>query len=343
MSRRNLILTLALIAQVMLILLITTLRAPSSSAGAGPLLGDTQTADITRLVIQDKEGKRIELARQAESWTLPQYDDFPADAGRITPFLDKLIGVRTSRLIARTPASHERLQVSAGNYVRRIEITRAGGATQTVWMGASAGGSATYVRVDGSDEVYLADGLSSFDAGVEATSWINTTYLQVAQDQVNTLTLSNANGLFEFEKDASGAWTMKGLSAGETLDAAKVTELLSRLSFLNMARPLGKTARPEYGLDAPAATITVTLKQENASPKPIVLRIGAQDASDNTYAVSSSESPYIVRVSNFTVESFVTRGRQDFLVSPPTPTATPGEAPGEAPGETPTATPTPIP
>jgi hypothetical protein len=141
--------------------------------------------------------------------------------------------------------------------------------------------------------------------------------------------------VFDFEKDAAGAWTMKGLNAGETLDATKVADLLSRLSFLNMTRPLGKTAKPEYGLDAPAATITVTLKQENASPKPVVLRVGAQDASDNAYAVSSSESPYIVRVSSFTVEQFVTRSRQDFLATQPTPT--PGEA---APGE---ASPTPAP
>ncbi len=339
MSRRNLILTIALIAQVMLILLIPTLRAPGSSAGAGPLLGQTQSGDISRIAIQDKDGKRVELARQGESWTLPQYDDFPADSGRVTPFVDKLAGVRTSRLIARTPASHERLQVGANNYVRRIELTLASRGRQTLLMGTSAGGSATHVRLDGSDEVYLADGLSSFDAGVEASNWINTTYLQVAQDQVNTLTLSNANGTFEFEKDAAGAWTMKGLNAGETLDAGKVTDLLSRLSFVSMTRPLGKTAKPEYGLDAPAATITATLKQENASPKPIVLRIGAQDTGDNTYAVSSSESAYLARVNSFTVESFVTRTRQDFLVAPPT--ATPSEAtPAEA---EPTATPTAIP
>lgn len=335
MNQRNLILTVALIAQVMLILLITTLRAPGSSAAAGPLLGEMKAADITRLAIQDKEGRRIELARQGDAWTLPQQDDFPADAARVTPFLDKLTGIRASRLIARTPASHERLQVAAGNYVRRIELTRADGGSRTLFMGTSAGGSAVHVRLDGADEVYLADGLTSFDAGVEASNWINTTYLQVAQDQVSTLTLANANGVFAFEKDSAGAWTMQGLNAGETLDPAKVTDLLSRLSFVSMTRPLGKTAKPEYGLDTPATTITVTLKQENASPKPIVLRIGAQDASDNAYAVSSSESPYIVRVSSFTVEPFVTRSRQDFLAAQPAPT--PGEA---APDE---ATPTPAP
>ncbi|MCS7061263.1 MAG: DUF4340 domain-containing protein [Anaerolineae bacterium] len=341
MNRRNLILTVALIAQVMLILLITTLRTPSATAGAGPLLGETKSADISRLTIQDREGKRIELSRQGEGWVLPQYDDFPAETNRVTPFLDKLTGIRTGRLIARTATSHDRLQVAANNYARRIELTLANNRTQVLFIGTSAGGSAVHVRVEGSDEVYLADGLTSFDAGVEASSWINTTYLQVPQEQVNALTLTNANGTFEFEKDASGAWTMKGLAGGETLDASKVTELVSRLSFLNMNRPLGKTAKPEYGMETPTAVVTVTLKQENASPKPIVLRIGAQDTTDNTYTISSSESPYYVRANSFTVESFVSRRRQDFLVAPPTPTPTVEATPAATreTGATPTITP----
>jgi len=321
MNRRNLILTIALIGQMLLILLIATLRPPSATANAGPLLGETQSADITRLAIQDKNGQRIEIARAGDIWTLPQFDDFPADAGRITPFLDKLTGIRTGRLIARTAASHDRLQVAPANYARRVELTLSNGDQRALFIGSSAGGSAVHVRLDGADEVYLADGLSSFDAGVEASSWINTTYLQVAQDQVNTVTLANANGVFEFEKDAGGAWTMKGLSAGETLDAAKITDLLSRLSFVSMTRPLGKTLKAEHGLQPPAATVTVTLKQENASPKPIALRIGARDEATSAYAVQSSESPYVVQVSSFTVEPFIQRARQDFLVPPPTPTA----------------------
>ena len=320
MNRRNLILTITLIAQAFLILLIVTLQPPGASANAGPLLGETQSADVTQLAIQDKNNARIEIARAGEGWVLPHFDDFPADAGRINPFLEKLIGIRTGRLIARTAASHDRLQVSPSNYARRVELTLSNGNKQTLFIGSSAGGSAVHVRLDGADEVYLADGLSSFDAGIEASSWINTTYLQVAQDQVNNIILANTNGQFEFEKDADGAWEMKGLSADEKLDAAKVTELLSRLSFVSMTRPLGKTLKAEYGLQPPAATVTVTLRQENASPKPIVLRIGAQDTATSAYAVQSSESPYFVQVSSFTVEPFIQRARQDFLIPPPTPT-----------------------
>ncbi len=53
------------------------------------------------------------------------------------------------------------------------------------------------------------------------------------------------------------------------------------------------------------------------------LRVGAKDDEDNSYVVSSSESPYYVRVSNYTVKDFVERTRDDFLEQPPTPTPEP--------------------
>jgi hypothetical protein len=50
-----------------------------------------------------------------------------------------------------------------------------------------------------------------------------------------------------------------------------------------------------------------------------VRRVGTQDAGDLSYVVDSSESPYYVRVSEFTVKDFVEKAREDFLVVPPTP------------------------
>ena len=318
MNRRNLFLTVALVVQVMLILLIVTLRTPSASATAKPLFEPLQAADITQLVIQDHDGKRIELAKQNGEWTLPQSDGFPADAAKVTPFLDKLVGIRTDRLIARTSASHDRLQVAPANFARRVEIKSGNGASRVLLIGSSPTGSAVHIRLDGSDDVYLTDSLTSYDANVEASNWINTSYLTVTQDNLGAVTIANANGTFEFEKGADSAWTMKGLAAGETFDAAKLTDLVTRLSTVNMTRPLGKTIKPEYGLEPPTATVTLVLTQTNTSSKPIELRIGAKDATNSAYTIGSTESPYYVQVSSYTVEEFVTRTRQDFLTLPPT-------------------------
>ncbi|MCL5997862.1 MAG: DUF4340 domain-containing protein [Chloroflexi bacterium] len=321
MNRRNLILLATLLAQVVLILLLATWRAPAASGAAKPLLENVTAAGITQLAIQDQDGNRIELARSGDGWVLPQSDDYPVVTATVSALLDKLVGIQTGRLIANTATGFDRLQVSDSNYVRRVELKLADGGTRTLFVGSSPSGGAVHVRLDGANGVYLTDSLSSADAGTDAASWIDTAFFTVTLDQLSTVTLANQNGTFTFEKEGSD-WKMKGLAAGEELDAQKVTDLLTPLSALTMRRPLGKTLKPEYGLQPPSATITLTAKSDAASPVPKVLTIGALDATDSTYAAGASGSAYYARVSSVSVGSLVTSSKQDFLKLPPTPEAT---------------------
>jgi hypothetical protein len=325
MNRRNQLLAGALFVQLVIILLVTTLRAPASSSAGKPLFDGLKSSDVTRLALQDAKGRQIELAKQGDAWVLPQSDDFPADAARITAFLDKLAKVQTGRLIARTASSYARLQVADDNFVDRVDFTLANGSSHTLLVGSSPAGGDVHVRGDGAAEVYLTDAIGPSDPSPEASAWITTTYLTANSDDVNAFTLSNHNGTFAFAKNDLGSWTFKGLAAADQFDPSRLTELLPAISSLNMTSPLGKTPKPEYGLDAPGAIVTVTLKSQATSVKPLVLRVGAKDAAGNSYVVSSSESPYIVRVDSYSVENLVTRTQQDFLK--PQPTAAPQATP----------------
>jgi hypothetical protein len=137
------------------------------------------------------------------------------------------------------------------------------------------------------------------------------------------LTLENANGRFEFEKDEAGAWTMTDLAADETLSENNVNSLASRVSSLRMLRPLGKTEQDDYGLKEPNAVVTVETRDDEGNTKTYTIRVGAKDDEDNSYVVISSESPYHVRVSEYTVRDFVEKARDGFLELPPTPTPEP--------------------
>src|SRR5690349_1064294 len=106
MNRRNEILVAALVVQVILIVLLTTLRAPAASVSGKPLFAGLKATDITQLTVQSKDGKRVDLARKDNNWVLTQNDDFPADNTKVIAFLDKLVKVDTGRLIAQTAGSY---------------------------------------------------------------------------------------------------------------------------------------------------------------------------------------------------------------------------------------------
>ncbi len=336
MKRRNQILAGLLGAQIILIVLVFLPRVLPAQNQSGPLLGTLQASDIVKLTIRDKEGQTLTLAKQGTEWSLPEFENYPADGEKITPFLDKLIGVKTDVLATSTASSLKRLQVADDDFVRKIELQGADGNVHTLYLGTASGGGANHVRLAGQDNVYVARGINSFEAATAVASWIDTTYLSVSQNNLLSATIENAQGKFEFTNQGN-TWTMKNLPGGQQLDQTKVPVMLARLGSLTMVRPLGKEAKPEYGLDKPSATVTVVVSETN-STRVYTLKVGAQDGEGN-YAVISSDSTWYVRVASFNVEEFVNANAETFLVQPtptpegalpPTPEATPTIAATEA-------------
>jgi hypothetical protein len=153
----------------------------------------------------------------------------------------------------------------------------------------------------------------------------------VPQSDVVAMTLRNAEGQFAFAKGPDGKWSLQGLTQGEAADTESAQRLLSSASYVTLARPLGKTEDPAFGLGRPGAVVTLVANAEGGQ-KTYTLTIGSQDPNDKTYVIKSSESPYFVRVMETGVKDLVEKKREGFLAAPPT--AEPGAAP-VAPAPTP--------
>ena len=318
MNRRNRILAALLAAQIVIAALVFVPRLIPTSAGGAPLFGTLKTTDIVGFTVQDTTGSSVEVSKQNEAWVLPASDNYPANQSDIESFLDKVVAIKTDALVTRTSASHKQLQVADDTYARRVDLKLADGSTRTLLIGSASGASASYVRAGGQDAVYLAPNVASYSVGVNASGWVSSSlYLSFAQDKVTAVTLQNAQGSWNFTQDAQKQWTMAGLAAGDKFNPDSVTTLLATLSNVAMLQPLGKANKPEYGLDKPQAVIALTLQDSiTATAKTITLSVGAKDPKDNSYVVFSSESPYYVRVAQFTVEGLVAKKRDDFMATP---------------------------
>lgn len=326
MSKRNQILAGILLAQVLLAVFVLWPRSAPASAGA-PLFADFEASDVTSLKISDQDKNMVELKKLGSDWVLADADSFPVDASKVTPILDKIAAIGTNRLVTRTSDSHKRLQVAADDFLRKVEFTLSSGAAHTLFIGSAPGTRATHVRADQQSEVFLASDLSSYEVGAQETSWIKTTYVSITQTEMIGLTVTNITGTLQFSKDVSGAWMLDVLPAGAALDTGAVTSLVSQAANVTLLKPLGKQAKPEYGLDKPQAIVTARVKSGDQPITTLTLTIGAKDPTDNSYYVKSSASEYIVKVSEYSVRDFVTKTAQDF-VQPPTPTPAPNTTPG---------------
>ena len=321
MIRRNQILGAILVVQLIVSVLIFVLPGRASTTVDKPLLESYKAADVTQIALRDKDGGQLQLAKKEAGWVLPASDDFPVEASKVSAFLDKLATVQTTRLIATTPASHARLQVADDDFTRRVDLTAGSATSRTLFIGSQSS-NATHVRVAGSDSVYLTDKLTSFDANIEAANWINTQYYTLTQDNLIKVSIGNISGTLTFERTPMNTWKLDQLAAGQNFDVEKFTSLLGRLANVSMTKPLGKTARPEYGLDKPGAMVTFTLKGDELSAAPIDLVVGKKDATADAYAIKISTSPYVVQVNGFTVADLMTLTPTSFALAATTPPTT---------------------
>jgi hypothetical protein len=322
MNKPNQILAVALVVQIALAAFVLWPK-PAASGSSSPLWPNFKAADVTSLTLSSSTGDKVTLAKNGDNWVLPEADDFPADATKVTPLLEKIEKVKTNRLVTQTEGSQARLKVAANDFNNLVEVKLKDGSSHKLYLGSSAGASATHVRADDHPEVYLTGELSSYDASPLPSTWINPLYFTVPQTATTGLTLENANGTFEFEKEGE-KWTMQGLTADETFNENNFTSLFSQATGINMLKPVGKTEDASFGLDKPQAVVTL-----KTADKTYTLSVGAKDDKDNTYVVKSSESPYYVRVNEGIVQNFIEKKRDDFLQAPPTaePTAEATPAP----------------
>jgi hypothetical protein len=320
-TRLNRILIGVLIVQLIVAALVFLPRTLSSQAEVEALLPGLDAEQVTALTITSGEGESITLAKKDGAWVVASAGDYPTVEGDVPAFLDKVAAIQTSRLVTETPGSHKRLGVAEDDYERLVKIEADDGSTYQLYIGSSPSFGVVHVRVEGEDEVYLTPELSAQDAGTRATDWVDSTYVDLPSEEVTAFALENRQGSFGFAKEGE-AWTMIGLAEGEVLNDSAVETLLNRATRVTLQQPLGTEEEAAYGLGDPNAVVTLATADGRYT-----LRVGAQDAEDNSYVVAWSESPFYVRVGEFAVRDLVEKTRDD-LLQQPTPTPEPEATPG---------------
>ncbi|MGL4648625.1 MAG: DUF4340 domain-containing protein, partial [Caldilineaceae bacterium] len=213
------VLALLLVVQVGIIALLYGPQVLGRSADdeattAAPLLPALDPATIERLSLQGDDDT-LSLSRDgSDGWVLPDAGNYPVLAATVTQLISDVIALDTSRLVATTAASHARLRVDDANPIRRVDLGLSSGLTETVFIGSSPNARATHVRRAGSNDVYLARDLDTTDLRMDASGWVDTTFLTLEPSTVQALTLENDNGSFALQRDAAGGWSLNGLAVG---------------------------------------------------------------------------------------------------------------------------------
>jgi hypothetical protein len=309
MKRHQQILAGVLAVQLILSVLVLW---PRSAVGreAAPVFPDLVAEDVVALTITDDTGQRVRLRKEGEGWVLANADDYPAQADKVMDVLEKLPQLTTGSLVARTDTSHQQLQVTGDNFVRRLDIETQDGTEHTLYLGSAPRYTATHFRVAGQNETYLTTELATWELNAGLGGWVDTAYQDIDAATLAEITLENVHGTLTLVKSGE-TWTLPDLGDDETVAPGKIGNVVNKASRVVMAYPLGKDAEL-HGFEVPTATVTLT-DQDGAVT---TLRVGPQLPDSPNYVVTSSASPYYVAVGEFNVTPLFS-SREDLLEQPP--------------------------
>lgn len=259
----------------------------------------------------------VALEKTDGAWTIAGTEGFGADEAKVDELLKALKGLRSRTVVLESSTYHDKLEVSADTYQRKVTVI-AGGEARTFYVGTSPSFKNVHVRVEGSDQVLLVNEFGATQLGARAWNWVDKSYHEIPEDQVWAVEVSNAKGRYKLDKDPqTKAWT--DLSRTDTLDATTVSEIVRKARSISLEAPVGKTPAPAYGLDAPLATVTLTTGTSTVAGLPppstetVTVTVGKKLDAENRYYVKASNQPYIVQVAGAGVDALVDKGAADLV------------------------------
>jgi hypothetical protein len=328
MSRTQLALSGVLVLQLLLILVF---RSPFSEAtGAAeqrPLLAFDE-ADAVHIGLGGSDEEPITLEKSGENWGVAELGGFPADGEKIANLLRDLEGLTVRRPVVTSKRYHETFSVTDENNEGRVRIWSGSEDDPVVDLivGNAPNYRTTDVRLAGEDEVYEVRGLTSYEIGSATTNWIDKDLVDVSEDQIVDLRVTNENGAYELEK-RDGAWTVVAPADAteRQIDGGKVEDLLRTVATLRLADAVGPREPEAHGLASPAATVVVrwtsdgtgaTGAESPADLQQLTVEIGAvPEDNESQRFVSRSGFEYTGLIWESSVKSLLEGGVDDLLES----------------------------
>jgi len=228
-----------------------------------------EKAQIDQISISDADNT-LTLSKQDGHWQTA--DAFPLESGKMDALLDKLSGLKFGLPVATSEAALKRFKVAEDAFERRVLLKKSGDTVVELYLGTGSGVRKSHLRNAEQDAVYVAD-IGSYDLPVAVGEWQDKTVLQLDKDEVTGIQLGDLKLSLLSENpetpataakaSASSAstpkrWQTDSLTDGQQLNQAAINEALSSFSSLRFSKVLGKEAKPEYQLDQPIMSVSLT-------------------------------------------------------------------------------------
>lgn len=334
MSRFHIVLAGLAVVQVVLLVVIGGSDAITDDVGLAGYrpMPDLAAADLGEIVVTNKDGEAVDVKRAGDGWVLANRGDYPARTSQVESTTKALRKLYAIRKLTTDAARYHDLEVAPDNFHLHLTVKdKDGGTVDDFYLGEQ--GSAdklVYRRVD-DDQAWAATGPDSWDFDASTSSWIDTQYTDIPKNDLRRVEIKRKDDSLvlvakvtkKTEPAKPGEQEPETPKVTETItwvavvdgeetptDESKVSSLLGSITSLNLAEPIGKELKPEYGFDDPTATATLTMKDDTVH----TLQVGKKrEGDDNDWYFKSSTSAFVVTLRDYTITDYFQKKVADVL------------------------------
>ena len=242
--------------------------------------------EATVLKVSDGQHS-VEIVKHAQGW---QVAGAPADAEKVLETLEKLAKLEISWPVASTTESHERFEVEADNFQRKVEVLGAAGTQAVLFMGTSPGYQRVHARsLKGTDVHAVA--LSNYEFSTDVDPWVAKNTFQMSEVP-QRVSVEHIGGRTDTLSKSDDGWLFNNLAAKP--DAAE--------TYMNRFTNLRVLGLAEKDRDTEAVAKLIVEDGAGASQSLLISR---QVTDQNTEGEAASSEYFLQAVQSQAAESSI--------------------------------------
>jgi hypothetical protein len=184
----------------------------SASSGDGDVLVRYDSASVDRMDIFLPSGM-VKLVREGDIWMITSPLRAPADPHAVTAAIGQGTALKLKALVSANPAKQQLFQVDSTSVLVRVF---AKGSEVAAFHVGKPGPTytETYIRREGSKEVFLTEGMLSTIFARPAREWRNKAILGLRPEDIHAVTFHYGDTTFTLSKSDT-VWNVDGVPATE--------------------------------------------------------------------------------------------------------------------------------
>lgn len=216
------------------------------------------TDDVDKIDLIQPKGEVV-LEKKGDKWELTKPVSAVANQTNVKSLLDNMKEIKLTEVIAQNPDDTLKGTYELDkDHVLHLVTSKGGEKKLDAYFGKS-GGRGNMVMLEGKTDIYAASGYSGWMYARNASDFRDKEMFKFDDANVTAFTITNKNGVFEFQKGDKWTGKFKGKPIAE-FDDDKPKTALGAFKNLNAEDFGDGKPTSDTGLDAPEGTVSVTLK-----------------------------------------------------------------------------------